>query len=137
MSIARARTLRRQMSPPEARLWNVLRMDPLRAFHFRRQVPIGPYYADFASHAAKLVIEVDGGQHFTDAGLAHDTRRDAFLRQRGYRVVRFTTTDVLGRLDDVARLIQQLVGLEDGETRRKVHPHPPAAPVPPPRKGEG
>jgi len=110
MTLARARTLRRTMSPPEARLWNVLRLDPLRAWHFRRQVPIGPYYADFASHKAKLVVEVDGGQHFTDTAQAYDARRDAFLRTRGYRVVRFVSTDVLNNITGVAEMIVHLVG---------------------------
>ena len=68
-------------------------------------MPIGPYYADFASHKAKLVVEVDGGQHFTDAAQAYDRVRDAFLKQRGYRVVQFTSTDVLHQIVGVAEMI--------------------------------
>jgi len=60
MSIIRARSLRKRLSPPEAKLWNALRIEALRPYHFRRQVPIGPFYADFASHSASLVVEVDG-----------------------------------------------------------------------------
>jgi len=52
-------------------------------------VPIGPYIADFACHAVKLVIEIDGGQHFEAEGLARDQRRDAFLTARGFQVLRF------------------------------------------------
>jgi very-short-patch-repair endonuclease len=89
------------MSPPEARLWNMLRMEPLEAFHFRRQVPLGPYYVDFASHRARLVIEVDGSQHTTDRAIAYDARRDAFMQGQGYRMLRFTTMDVLNHLDGV------------------------------------
>ncbi len=101
MSITRARSMRRRMSPPEARLWNALRMEPLRALHFRRQVPLGPYYADFASHTARLIIEVDGSAHTTDDAIAYDARRTAFLAAEGYRVLRFTTLDVLHHLDAV------------------------------------
>ena len=89
------------MSPPEAKLWNALRMEPLDAFHFRRQVSIGPYYADFASHRARVVIEVDGNSHTFDRAIARDARRDAFMRAQGYRVLRFTATDVLRELDGV------------------------------------
>jgi very-short-patch-repair endonuclease len=105
MSITRARTLRRHMSPPEARLWNVLRAQQFRPYHFRRQVPFGPYYADFASHRARLVVEVDGSGHFTDDATAHDTRRTAFLHTQGYRMLRFTTADVLNHLDGVLTAI--------------------------------
>ena len=56
MSIARARSLRRKMPPAEARLWTLLRTPALRPHHFRRQVPLGPYYADFASHGVRLVV---------------------------------------------------------------------------------
>ncbi|MDO8358695.1 MAG: DUF559 domain-containing protein [Devosia sp.] len=105
MSITRARTLRRRMSPPEAALWNALRMEPLSALHVRRQVPLGPYYADFASHGARLVIEVDGSGHSTDAAIAYDTRRTAFLEAEGYQVLRFNTLDVLHHLDAVLTAI--------------------------------
>jgi very-short-patch-repair endonuclease len=93
------------MSPPEARLWNALRAEPLDKFHFRRQVPLGPYYADFASHRGRLVIEVDGAAHGTDTAIAYDERRTAFIAAQGYVVIRFATTDILGRLDDVIATI--------------------------------
>ncbi|HEY9012407.1 MAG TPA: DUF559 domain-containing protein [Devosia sp.] len=125
MTIDRARNLRRRMSLPEATLWNILRADAFTPFHFRRQVQLGPFYADFASHRAKLVIEVDGSQHSADGEIAYDARRDAFIRRQGFRVLHVTTLDVLTNLDGVATTI--LAHL----------PHPPASPVPPPHKGEG
>ena len=93
------------MPAPEARLWNQLRADPLRVHHFRRQVPLGPYYADFASHSARLVIEVDGWTHATEAELAHDRRRDAFIRSEGYDVLRVTNVDVMENLDGVMLVV--------------------------------
>jgi very-short-patch-repair endonuclease len=84
------------MSPAEAALWTLLRRPPLDGWHFRRQVRIGPVHADFGSHAARLLIEVDGSQHFTDAAQAEDRRRDALFAASGYTVLRVTTAQVLG-----------------------------------------
>ena len=67
MSIDLARKLRKAMPPAEARMWNLLRGEPFRWWHFRRQVPVAAYFADFASHAAKLVVEIDGDTHGTAA----------------------------------------------------------------------
>ncbi|BDD67434.1 hypothetical protein Sj15T_24550 [Sphingobium sp. TA15] len=89
-TIARARELRRNATDAEKRLWTLLR-EKLPSARFRRQVPIGPYFADFASHAARLIIELDGGQHDEAA----DAPRTAFLQQEGYRVIRFWNHDVM------------------------------------------
>jgi len=105
MTIFRARSLRKSMSPPEAKLWNVLRRAPFEPWHFRRQVPMGPYYADFASHRARLVLEVDGASHTADAAIAHDSNRTVYLQSHGYRVRRFTTVDILGTIEDVVATI--------------------------------
>jgi len=102
MSAERARSLRKRMSPPEARMWNVLRREPFYLYHFRRQVQLGRYYADFASHPAKLVIEIDGGAHFTREALRYDAARDQFIAAEGYAVLCFTTSEVLSHLDAVA-----------------------------------
>jgi very-short-patch-repair endonuclease len=83
------------MSIAEATMWNLLRVEPLRPFHFRRQVPFDRYFADFASHDLRLIIEVDGSFHTTDAAIEHDAKRDAYLRSRGYRVLRLSAVDVV------------------------------------------
>lgn len=101
------------MSPPEARMWNMLRMEPLKVLHFRRQVQIGPYYADFASIKAKLVIEVDGSQHYCEEALAYDERRTRFIEGEGYRVIRFTSIDVGRELGGVYQAVLAAVGLEE------------------------
>ncbi|MGN6487028.1 MAG: endonuclease domain-containing protein [Devosia sp.] len=101
MSVGRARQLRKQMSPAEARMWDYLRTLKAEGFHFRRQVPLGRYYADFACHHAKLVIEIDGDTHFTRAGINHDLERDIFLRGEGYRTIRYTNTEILQNMDGV------------------------------------
>lgn len=91
-------------------MWTSLRGLKAIGLHFRRQVPIGPYYADFACHHPKLVIEIDGRTH-TDA--AYDARRDTFMKGEGYRVLRFGNDDVLRELDGVMRAVQHALGIEN------------------------
>ena len=77
---------------------------------FRRQTPIGPYIVDFVCHAANLVIEIDGGQHFDSKQERRDTRRDAFLAGEGLHVLRFNNHDVMtnrqGVLETIAAAIE-------------------------------
>jgi very-short-patch-repair endonuclease len=108
-AISRARRLRRDMTTQERKLWRGLR-DSFPEAHFRKQVPIGIYTADFAWHGAKLIIEVDGGQHGSDAGLVHDEKRTAFLEAEGYRVLRFWNSDVDQNLDGVLAMIAEVIG---------------------------
>src|ERR1700721_978506 len=98
-SVIRARELRRQMTDAEKKLWWHLRRLPIEASHFRRQVSIGPYFADFASHRYRLVVEVDGSGHGETLQAAHDTERTAFLQSRGYRVLRFCNNEVLTEIE--------------------------------------
>ncbi|MAW87371.1 MAG: hypothetical protein CMJ42_12660 [Phyllobacteriaceae bacterium] len=99
--IQSARTLRNSMQDMEARLWQHLWRIPLEGTHFRRQVPIGPYCADFACHRLRIIIEIDGRQHGEEMQMRHDARRDAWLSSQGYRVLRFWTHDVKYELDSV------------------------------------
>ena len=78
------------MTPSELSLWQDLRGSRL-GVRFRRQEPIGPYIVDFVCRAEKLIVEADGDQHDMSA---HDGRRDAFLRSKGYRVLRFWNEDI-------------------------------------------
>jgi len=89
-----ARGLRRRQTDSERVLWWQLRDRQLHHAKFRRQHPIGPYIVDFCCLAHRLVVELDGGHHA--AQIQADERRTAFLRQRGYRVLRFWDHDVLG-----------------------------------------
>ena len=106
-----AKGLRRALTEAELILWSRLRKRERPGALFRRQHPIGPYVADFACIAARLVIELDGATHGSDAELAHDARRDAFLAARGWRVMRFANDEVyraLGAvLDAIAAAIDE------------------------------
>ena len=100
-----ARRLRANATDPEARLWRHLRRSELLGSHFRRQVPIGPYVADFACMAARLVIEVDGSQHGDAAVKARDDARTQWLAREGYRVVRFWNNDLIENIEGVLETI--------------------------------
>jgi very-short-patch-repair endonuclease len=95
-----AKQLRRNPTDAEHKLWQALRSRQLSNFKFRRQVPIGPYVADFVCPAEKLVIEIDGGQHAEDAD--YDRRRTEALEREGYRVIRFWNNDVLSNVEGVS-----------------------------------
>ena len=96
-----ARHLRSSMTDAEQALWRRLRRRQAGC-RFRRQVPIGPFIADFACIERRLVIELDGGQHQASRT---DPRRDAWLRRRGYRVLRFWNTDVLQNMEGVLAVV--------------------------------
>ena len=95
LTIARARELRRQMSPPEVIVWEMLRANRLEGIRFRRQHPIGPYILDFYCSAARLAIEIDGAGHDFAERVRHDQRREAWLAEQGVRVLRIAARDVL------------------------------------------
>ena len=105
-SIKRARQLRTQSTQAEVKLWSILRGNKL-GVHFRRQVPIGPYIADFASSKQKLIVELDGGQHLSTKGLADDTERTEYLEREGFRVLRFNNIELLKNSHSVLQLIAE------------------------------
>ena len=100
-----ARQMRAQPTNAERVLWQRLRHDiALAGSHFRRQVLVGPFIVDFASRKARIVIELDGGQHNWQQ--ASDSSRQRQIEAAGYRVLRFWNHDVLGNLDGVLTEIQ-------------------------------
>jgi len=98
-----ARHLRRRMTDAERLLWYRLRGRRFAAIKFRRQEPIGKYVADFVCQEARLIVELDGGQHAVHR--RYDKHRDAWLRRQGYRVLRFPDNVVLKELDAVLEAI--------------------------------
>ncbi len=103
-----AQRLRKNATREENRLW----YDHLRDYpvQFRRQVPLGPYVADFYCAQALLVVELDGGQHFEDDGPDRDRERSEYLRQHhGAEVIRFTNLEVKRSFDEVCAAIDRAV----------------------------
>lgn len=91
----RAREMRSEPTPAEEKLWERLRDRQLLGLKFRRQVEIDGYIADFCCRELRLVVEVDGQVHETQQQAAHDGNRDAYLKTRGYAILRFPNEDVL------------------------------------------
>jgi very-short-patch-repair endonuclease len=106
-----AKTLRATQTTPESAMWKLLRDRRLAGYKFRRQAPLGRYTVDFVCFERKLVVETDGSQHFESS---RDLERDAFLRERGFRVLRYWNNDVLQRKQSVLEhIFAHLRGLED------------------------
>ena len=113
------------MTDAERRLWARLRLKRLDGHRFRRQVPIGPYIADFACLAARLIIEVDGSQHSVED--RYEARRTEWLVGRGYSVLRYGNREVLLETDRVVEDIWRQLGARCGTP----------LPNPPPQGGRG
>jgi very-short-patch-repair endonuclease len=127
LRFTRARAMRSAMTDAERKLWLALRDRRLKG-KFRRQVPVGPFIADFVSYEYRLVIEVDGGQH---ANATSDDRRDRWFAVNNFKVIRFWNNDVLSNLDGVLETITA--------TLDATAPHPALASRghPSPARGEG
>jgi BirA family biotin operon repressor/biotin-[acetyl-CoA-carboxylase] ligase len=106
----RARDLRNAATPAERILWRHLARSQL-GVKFSRQMPVGPFFADFLCRERRLVVELDGISH--DREPDRDASRDAWMQANGYRVLRFTNRDVLSNVEGVVRAIRQ--ALEDEE----------------------
>jgi very-short-patch-repair endonuclease len=101
-----AKMLRSNQTCEEQKLWQILRGSRLMNFKFRRQVPIDDFIVDFICFEQKLIIEIDGGQHF---GSEKDVLRDAKLKALGFRVLRFWNNEITSNFDSVmAVILQQL-----------------------------
>ncbi len=108
--IPRAKELRNQATPQEDKLWyQFLHKYPVR---FQRQKTIGTFIADFYCHKAKLIIELDGSQHFTPEGMSYDAARTAALETYGLNVIRFTNREIDGEFDAVCRKIDHEVSVK-------------------------
>ncbi|MDO5692081.1 MAG: endonuclease domain-containing protein [Pseudomonadota bacterium] len=105
----RARALRQSATDAEALLWSKLRDRRLMGFKFRRQRPVGAYFADFACMEVRLVIELDGGQHASPEAVAHDRRRSAMLQAAGFLVLRFWNHEVLQDTEAVLQRISTVL----------------------------
>ncbi len=111
----RAAELRHDQTPAEARLWSRLRAHQVNGVGFRRQHAIGRYIADFCAPGKKLIIELDGSQHLEQQ--EYDAKRTAFLESKGYRVLRFWNSEVLGDIESVLYVIMDTMGSENEEVK--------------------
>ena len=117
-----AKHLRCHMTDSENKLWRHLRAHRLNGEKFRRQQPIGPYIVDFVHFGARVIVEADGGQH-NDA--PRDERRDEWLREQGFTVMRFWNNEIMSNLEGVLTTVMAAVA------------ESPLSPIPSPARGEG
>ncbi len=99
-----AQTLRNTATPAERKLWTYLSRRQLAGAKFSRQIPIGPFICDFVSRSARLVIEVDGGQHDENEG--RDRQRTAYIKGMGFKLIRFWNNEVLENIEGVISRIE-------------------------------
>jgi len=116
-----AKAFRRNLTDTERFLWKHLRARRIEGYKFRRQEPIGHYIADFVCQEARMIVEVDGGQHSVERG--KDFERDRWFEEQGYKVLRFWNNEVLTNINGVLEVIRNTVThppltppLEGGET---------------------
>ena len=128
-----SRQLRVNASDAERKLWQALRRKQISGSRFRRQFPLGPYFADFVCLPARLVIEVDGGQHGEAGQIARDERRTIWLKRNGFRVLRFWADQVMTDLPSILNGIE--IALCQPLPRRDGHNM--SIPSPPPAGGGG
>lgn len=108
MTTKRARELRKNATDAELKLWAHLRLRQIGGYKFRRQHPLGPFIVDFTCLEKKLIIEVDGGQH--DELKFYDAKRDRWLEDKGFKVLRFWNNEVLLDIEVVMGVIANELG---------------------------
>jgi very-short-patch-repair endonuclease len=116
---AAAKRLRANTTPHERILWRALKELPVEGSHFRRQAPIGPYVVDFFCPAAHLIIELDGGHHNDDETAARDRKRQLWLEQEGYRIIRFWNSEITS---DLKAVLERIYFELHGSREAKVGP---------------
>jgi very-short-patch-repair endonuclease len=102
-----ARSLRTNMTDAERLVWFKIRRKQIDDFQFYRQKNIGDYIVDFYCPKGKLILEIDGRQHYEDEGMRKDQIRDQYLQANGFTVLRFSDIDVLKNIDGVLERIQE------------------------------
>lgn len=104
-----SQSLRKNMTKAETRLWSKIKGKQLNQVQFYRQKVIGNYIVDFYSAKANLVIELDGGQHYTEAGRQKDKQRDNYLKSQRLSVMRFSDRDVFENPEGIIEQIQNYI----------------------------
>jgi len=101
-----AQKLRKTMTEAERKLWQSLRLRQMHGHKFRRQHPIGNYIVDFVCLEAKLIIELDGGQHNLEQNIAADAVRTTFLERHGFQVLRIWNNEIFSNLNGVLEVVE-------------------------------
>jgi len=124
---------KREPSRGEIEAWKQLRALRAEGFAFRREQRLGRYWADFVCLRRRVIVEVDGPLHDTEKAREHDTKRDAWLSNEGFIVLRFKDAEILSSAYWLGKVRQALLSKPEREYRKRASPHP----LPPPPLGEG
>ena len=108
-NVDKSRSLRKNLTDAERKLWFLLRNRQMAGVKFRRQFPLETYILDFYSPEYKLAVEADGGQHYEDNGLQRDNERTAILESLGVKVLRFNNREVLTNIEGVYDVILRAI----------------------------
>ncbi len=100
-----ARELRKNMTDAERHIWERIRRKQLKGFQFYRQKNIGDYIVDFYCPSAKLIVEIDGGQHYSEKGSEKDRLRDRYMTKLGFTVLRFSNRELFQNIEGVLERI--------------------------------
>lgn len=104
-----ARKLRKNQTPQEQKMWNILRNHQFFGLEFRRQYPIDDYIVDFICRKKKVIVEIDGGQHNEPENKASDYNRTKYLESKGYKVVRFWNNEVDENIEGVYLKLKEII----------------------------
>ena len=104
-----ARKLRKNQTPQERKMWNLLRNHQFYNLEFRRQHPIENYIVDFVCRKKKIIVELDGGQHNENENIVYDEQRTKYLESKGYKVIRFWNNEIDKNFEGVFKELQRVV----------------------------
>ena len=110
-----AKNLRRNLTPQERKIWQILRNHQFYGYEIRRQYPISDYVVDFICRDKRIIIEVDGGQHNQDKNIESDTIRTKKLEELGYKVIRFWNNDIDKNIEGVYQELQRVFGIDNAD----------------------
>ena len=113
ITLNQAKILRQNMTPQEIKLWKILHNNLFYGLKFRRQVPIGNYVVDFVCENKNLIIEIDGGQHNFDKNIEYDNQRSEYLKNLGYKIIRFWNNEIDENILGVCEAIKQNLCIKD------------------------
>ena len=106
-----AKNLRKNITKQEYKLWNIIRAGRFYGYKFKRQTPIGNYIVDFVCRDAKIIIEIDGGQHASN--IEEDNERTEYLNSKGYKVYRFWNNEIDENIDGVYQKLKEIFGITE------------------------
>ena len=112
-NIKLAKALRKNITKQELKLWEMIRAGRFYGYKFKRQTPIGNYIVDFVCREAKIIIEIDGGQHNEVVNIKADEERTEYLSSNGYKVYRFWNNEVDQNIDGVYQKLKEIFEIKE------------------------